>query len=142
MIWLGMPPTAPAIVGFPFHSASVTVRPNPSLKGLLNHQRGRLLQGVDFDCTPRGKIEDDYVGVTACGFFDLLQDCSTFGIVRSSAARQYKLAVNVFLSQLVGSYQAHRIFEAVKPRHLGHDRPGAVDSELVTHLPLNAGEPQ
>ena len=95
---------------------------------------GGLLKGVDFERTPRGKIEDDYVGVAACGFFDLLQDCSTFGIVRSSAARQYKLAVNVFLSQLVGSYQAHRIFEAVKPRHLGHERPGAVDSELVTHL--------
>src|SRR6266403_2239153 len=28
---VGMPPTAPAIVGFPFQSASVTVRPNPSL---------------------------------------------------------------------------------------------------------------
>lgn len=66
-----------------------------------------------------------------------LTSCKTtapFGIDRSSAARQYKLAVNVFLIQLVGSNHAHWICQAVKPRDLGHDRPGAVDSELVTHL--------
>ena len=44
-----IPPTAPPIVGRPFHSASDTVRPKPSANRLLDAHLRLHLEGVDLD---------------------------------------------------------------------------------------------
>ena len=60
----GIPPTSPAIVGRPFHSASVTVRPKPSRIDFCMHDVGLRLEGVDLDRADVVEVVEDLdVGV-------------------------------------------------------------------------------
>ena len=49
-----------------------------------------MLDGVDLKSAPRGKVENDDVGIVTGGFFDFLKNSCAFGIIGGAASGEYK----------------------------------------------------
>ena len=130
-----MPPHAPPITGWLFHSASVTVRPKPSFDRLLEHDDGRTLKRVD-DAVRIGRQQQHLQVVVVAGLFHhFAKHLGAFGIVVGRAAGQGELQRRVVrLEQAIGLDHAQRILEAIEARHLDEQRPFGIDAELRQRL--------
>ena len=120
-------------VGRVFQSASVTVRPKPSLDRLLDHGVRVHLEGVDLDRADVVQVREDVDVGVAVGVGDgAVVVVPALGVVVRHRADERELHVGMLgLDDPVGVDHAERVLPGVEARDLRQQRPLDVDPELV-----------
>src|SRR5690349_2141753 len=102
-------------------------KPETLAKALLNDHSGSALESVYFQGSPCREFKDLDVRIVIRFAHHFLEDNGAFGVVRSAAARENQLAIEVALHDSISADDADRILQAVEARNLSQYRAHRVN---------------
>src|SRR5271167_5132430 len=129
--WLGMPPTAPAMMGFPFHKASVTVRPKPSLIDFWTTMVDARCNALISSAHHGGKSRMMMSGSSPAASLTSLSTSAPSGSSLAPPPASTSWQSTYFLASLKACTTPHRILPSVETRHLGRNGARAISAEFV-----------